>query len=131
MQELGLVLVRGVQLELAEVEGRQRIGFLLLQRWSCWFCGLLFNFALITSIETITDTMIRSLMEVQEKIHLTAGRKRQKVSIGIHDLDRVAPPFLYAAIKPEEVSFVPLGKTDLKFSRVCLGTGMRGWKRDT
>ncbi|MDD1743556.1 MAG: phenylalanine--tRNA ligase subunit beta [Methanomassiliicoccales archaeon] len=61
---------------------------------------------------TITDTMIRSLMEVQEKIHLTAGRKRQKVSVGIHDLDKVAPPFLYTAMRPEEVSFVPLGKTE-------------------
>lgn len=61
---------------------------------------------------TITDTMIRSLMEVQEKIHLTAGRKRMKVSIGIHDLDKVEPPFTYTAVKPEDVSFVPLGKTE-------------------
>jgi phenylalanyl-tRNA synthetase beta chain len=61
---------------------------------------------------TITDTLIRSLMEVQEKIHLTAGRKRQKVSIGIHDLDKVSPPFHYAAVKPEDVSFIPLGKTE-------------------
>ena len=61
---------------------------------------------------TITDTMIRSLMEVQEKIHLTAGRKRMKVSIGIHDLSKVEPPFTYTAVKPEDVSFVPLGKTE-------------------
>lgn len=61
---------------------------------------------------TITDTMIRSLMEVQEKIHLTAGRKRAKVSIGIHDLDNVEPPFTYKAVKPEDVSFIPLGKTE-------------------
>jgi phenylalanyl-tRNA synthetase beta chain len=61
---------------------------------------------------TITDTMIRSLMEVQEKIHLTAGRKRMKVSIGIHDLCKVEPPFTYTAVKPEDVSFVPLGKTE-------------------
>jgi phenylalanyl-tRNA synthetase beta chain len=61
---------------------------------------------------TITDIMIRSIMEVQEKIHLTAGRKRQKVSIGIHDLDKVSPPFHYAAVKPEEISFIPLGKTE-------------------
>jgi phenylalanyl-tRNA synthetase beta chain len=60
----------------------------------------------------ITDTMIRSLMEVQEKIHLTAGRKRMKVSIGIHDLCKVEPPFTYTAVKPDDVSFVPLGKTE-------------------
>jgi phenylalanyl-tRNA synthetase beta chain len=40
---------------------------------------------------TITDRVIRSMMELQEKLHLTMGRKRAKVSIGIHDMDRVTP----------------------------------------
>jgi phenylalanyl-tRNA synthetase beta chain len=61
---------------------------------------------------TITDELIRSLMEMQEKLHLTMGRKRQKVSIGIHDLDKVTPPFTYKAVDPESVSFVPLAKTE-------------------
>lgn len=61
---------------------------------------------------TITDELIRSLMELQEKLHLTMGRKRSKVSIGIHDLDRVTPPFTYKAVDPESVSFVPLAKTE-------------------
>lgn len=56
----------------------------------------------------ITDAMIRSLMQVQEKLHETLGRKRKKVAIGLHDLDRVKPPFAYKAVKPESVSFVPL-----------------------
>lgn len=61
---------------------------------------------------TITDELIRSLMELQEKLHLTMGRKRSKVSIGIHDLDKIAPPFTYKAVDPESVSFVPLAKTE-------------------
>ncbi len=28
-------------------------------------------------------------------------------------------------------ALVPLGQTGLKFSRVCMGTGMRGWKRES
>jgi phenylalanyl-tRNA synthetase beta chain len=60
----------------------------------------------------MTDELIRSLMEVQEKLHLTMGRKRAKVSIGIHDLDRVEPPFTYRAVDPEAVSFVPLAKQE-------------------
>ncbi|MFP4171246.1 MAG: phenylalanine--tRNA ligase subunit beta [Methanomassiliicoccales archaeon] len=60
----------------------------------------------------MTDELIRSLMELQEKIHLTMGRKRAKVSIGIHDMDKVEPPFTYRAVPPEEVSFVPLGKEE-------------------
>jgi len=61
---------------------------------------------------TITDELIRSLMELQEKLHLTMGRKRSKVSIGIHDMDKVTPPFTYKAVDPGSVSFVPLGKTE-------------------
>jgi phenylalanyl-tRNA synthetase beta chain len=61
---------------------------------------------------TITDQFIRSLMEMQEKLHLTMGRKRSKVSIGIHDLDKVTPPFTFKAVDPESVSFVPLAKTE-------------------
>ncbi|NYT12157.1 MAG: phenylalanine--tRNA ligase subunit beta [Methanomassiliicoccales archaeon] len=60
----------------------------------------------------MTDELIKSLMEVQEKLHLTMGRKRAKVSIGIHDLDRVEPPFKYKAVDPESVSFVPLAKDE-------------------
>jgi len=60
----------------------------------------------------MTDELIRSLMEVQEKLHLTMGRKRAKVSIGIHDLDMVEAPFTYKAVDPEAVSFVPLAKDE-------------------
>ncbi|MEM2943699.1 MAG: phenylalanine--tRNA ligase subunit beta [Methanomassiliicoccales archaeon] len=61
---------------------------------------------------TMSDELIRSLMGLQEKLHLTIGRKRAKVSIGIHDLDRVEPPFTYKAVRPDEISFVPLGKNE-------------------
>lgn len=61
---------------------------------------------------TMTDELIRSLMELQEKVHLTVGRKRQKVSVGIHDLDAVRPPFVYKGVSPESVSFVPLAKEE-------------------
>jgi phenylalanyl-tRNA synthetase beta chain len=58
----------------------------------------------------MTDRLIRSLMELQEKLHLTLGRKRVKVAIGVHDLDKVTPPFVYKAVDPRSVSFVPLAK---------------------
>jgi phenylalanyl-tRNA synthetase beta chain len=61
----------------------------------------------------MSDELIRSLMGLQEKLHLTVGRKRAKVSIGIHDLDRVEPPFIYKAVRPDEISFVPLGKNEM------------------
>ncbi|MDR0309500.1 MAG: phenylalanine--tRNA ligase subunit beta, partial [Candidatus Methanoplasma sp.] len=60
----------------------------------------------------VTDDMIRSLMELQEKLHMTIGRKRSKVAIGVHDLDKVKPPFRYTAVRPHEASFIPLNSTE-------------------
>lgn len=63
--------------------------------------------ALVTDIE-MNDCMIRSVMDLQEKLHLTIGRNRKKVAIGIHDFDTVKPPFLYTAARPSDVKFFPL-----------------------
>jgi phenylalanyl-tRNA synthetase beta chain len=59
----------------------------------------------------LTDDFIASLMQVQEKLHETLGRKRKKVAIGVHDFDKVKPPFTYKAVGPKEMSFVPLDMT--------------------
>ncbi len=59
----------------------------------------------------INDPLIRSMMDLQEKLHLTVGRNRRKVAIGIHDFNRVKGPFTYKAVLPDEVSFVPLQGT--------------------
>jgi len=56
----------------------------------------------------LNDYVINSLIQLQEKIHETFGRKRKKIAIGIHDLDKVKPPFTYKAVKPKEIKFVPL-----------------------
>ena len=58
----------------------------------------------------LTPEAVESIMQVQEKLHETLGRKRRKVAIGVHDLDNVKPPFTYKAAPPKSVSFVPLGK---------------------
>ncbi len=57
----------------------------------------------------LDDALLRSLVDLQERLHTTTGRKRKKVAIGIHDLDKVNPPFRYKAVKPREARFVPLG----------------------
>lgn len=56
----------------------------------------------------ITDDLIASLMQVQEKLHDTLGRKRKKVAIGIHDMKKIEGPFTYKGVKPDEKKFVPL-----------------------
>jgi phenylalanyl-tRNA synthetase beta chain len=67
--------------------------------------------AIVRSIELDEDAVVE-LMEMQEDLHWGLGRDRKKVSIGIHNLDVVKPPFTYTAVKPESAKFVPLGKTE-------------------
>ena len=57
---------------------------------------------------SLTEGHLVSLMNIQEKLHITHGRNRKKVAIGVHDLSKVTPPFTYKATGPEEISFVPL-----------------------
>ncbi len=56
----------------------------------------------------LDEAMLRSIMQVQEKIHKTFGRGREKIAIGIHDLEGVESPFTYKGVDPEEVEFTPL-----------------------
>ncbi len=55
--------------------------------------------------------ILESMMDLQEKLHLTIGRKRSKVAIGVHDLEPIEPPLTYKAVRPEEISFKPLEKS--------------------
>jgi phenylalanyl-tRNA synthetase beta chain len=70
-----------------------------------------FSCAVVRDI-SIDDALLRSVMELQEKLHMTIGRKRSKFAIGVHDLDKVVPPFRYHAVPSGEISFVPLAKTE-------------------
>ena len=60
----------------------------------------------------MSETALRSIMQLQEKLHETLGRKRRKVAIGIHDANTVTPPFRYFACGREDVAFVPLERTE-------------------
>lgn len=57
----------------------------------------------------LTEALVVSLVDLQEKLHVGLGRRRRKVAIGLHDADTVEPPFRYKAFPPDAVRFVPLG----------------------
>jgi len=67
--------------------------------------------ALVKNI-TMTDNLIASLMDMQEKLHFGIGRNRRKVAIGVHNFEPVLPPFTYKAVDPDSVQFVPLAKVE-------------------
>lgn len=58
----------------------------------------------------LSDYLVKSLMQVQEKLHATIGRNRKKVAVGIHDFDKINPPLVYTDV--DEEKFVPLGMTE-------------------
>ena len=81
--------------------------------------------ALVTDV-TMTDELISSLMELQEKLHFGIGRNRSKVAIGVHNYEPVQPPFTYKAVDPYSVQFVPLAKTESMTLEDILTTHEKG-----
>ena len=57
------------------------------------------------------EDFIQSLMDHQEKLHMTLGRKRKFASIGVHDLDSLKPPFRATTVA-SDFSFIPLACTE-------------------
>jgi len=64
-------------------------------------CGVVRNIDL-------DEDEVATLMTIQEHLHWAVGRDRKKVAIGVHDLDKIKPPYRYTAVKPDSVSFIPL-----------------------
>ena len=63
--------------------------------------------AIIRDIK-IDDDILKQLIQAQEKIAGTFGRRRREVAIGIFNLDKIVPPLLYTATKPDGLKFEPL-----------------------
>jgi len=60
------------------------------------------------SSESQRDRFVQSLMDHQEKLHTTLGRRRRAVSIGVHDLNNVKGPFNVTSDDGSS-TFTPLG----------------------
>lgn len=54
------------------------------------------------------DEKIKEIVELQEKLHLTVGRNRKKVAIGIYPLEKITLPIKYESRSPDQIKFVPL-----------------------
>ncbi|MEX2719703.1 MAG: phenylalanine--tRNA ligase subunit beta [Candidatus Sigynarchaeum springense] len=63
--------------------------------------------AIVRGISLDSD-QVATLMNTQEDLHWAIGRNRKKVAIGVHDLDKIEPPFTYTAVKPDAIKFEPL-----------------------
>ncbi len=70
----------------------------------------------------VDDRLIEQLMAMQEDLHLGLGRRRKKLSIGIHDLNKISFPLVYAATTKDH-KFVPLhSQEELTISEILTDT---------
>jgi phenylalanyl-tRNA synthetase beta chain len=56
----------------------------------------------------LDDEKIKELIETQEKLHITIGRKRKRVAIGIYPMEKIKLPITFKAIEPDQIKFIPL-----------------------
>ena len=72
----------------------------------------------------LTDELVKSLMQMQEKLHATVGRNRKRVAIGVHDFDKIKPPLLYTDVADEK--FVPLNEGNEMTVKQILENNQKG-----
>jgi len=54
------------------------------------------------------DEKIKEVIDIQEKLHITYGRNRKKVAIGIYPMEHIKFPITFCAKKPSDIKFRPL-----------------------
>lgn len=60
---------------------------------------------------SITDAMLKDLIQTQEKLTWNYGRKRRTVSIGLYRPSVIKWPVHYKGVDPDATSFIPLQET--------------------
>lgn len=65
--------------------------------------------ALVVENISLGEAGLASLIQFQEKVTYTFGRQRQKIAIGVYDLDQIEGTLEYTAIPQDELNFIPLG----------------------
>ena len=54
------------------------------------------------------DEKIKEVIDIQEKLHITYGRHRKKVAIGIYPFEKIKTPIKFLAEDPKDIVFQPL-----------------------
>ncbi len=63
--------------------------------------------AIIKNVKINEETLIQ-MINSQEKVCMTFGRKRKEAAVGIYDWDKLKQPMHYRAYKPQAKKFIPL-----------------------
>lgn len=78
--------------------------------------------ALVAFDGRMDDEDLRQLISMQEDLHMGIGRKRRKVSIGLHDYDKVSGPFYYTT-ESKDFKFIPLNSSrEMSMQEILIST---------
>jgi len=79
-------------------------------------------FAIVKDL-VLDEEAVRQMMQLQEKLAITYGRRRRKASIGVYDLDKIKMPVYYELVDPDETRLVPLeGEEELSLREILSKT---------
>ena len=72
------------------------------------------------------DERIVDMVLLQEKLLGTLGRKVKKFGLGVYPLDAIEFPVEYTTMKPEDISYVPLGHEKKMTAKEIIGQHKKG-----
>ncbi len=72
------------------------------------------------------DKLIREVINIQEKLHISFGRNRKRCAIGIYPFEKIKTPIYYRALKPDEIKFRPLESAKVMNGRQILSLHKAG-----
>ena len=64
--------------------------------------------AFVAKGHKVDDYLIKQMVQLQEKLCESYGRRRLKVAIGVYSYDKIKFPVYYKATDPESIKFTPL-----------------------
>lgn len=70
--------------------------------------------------------VLSQMIQLQEKVSLTFGRKRRSISLGAYDLSKIGFPLKYTAMRPEQIRFKPLGFSEVLTAKQILQNHPKG-----
>src|SRR3989344_514494 len=67
----------------------------------------------------VTENFLVQMIQLQEKVGMTFGRKRKEAGIGLYDFDKMTPPIFYRGYRDDKIEYVPLEfKTKMRPSEI-------------
>jgi phenylalanyl-tRNA synthetase beta chain len=70
----------------------------------------------------LNDETLKSVIDVQEKLHATLCRKRKKAAIGIYPLEKISWPITYSAKPAHDIQLTPLGESETMSAQQMIAT---------